>query len=105
MLNWQEGLTTGVPDLDNHHREIFQKFNEFYVAISGTAAARREEAGKVLDCLHFYSQLNFKRAEELMENYHCPAAEENNRRPDGALETRQVYNRTTNNHLLTGRAR
>ena len=79
MLNWHEGLTTGVPDLDNHHKEIFQKFNEFHAVMSRGAAARGEEAGKVLDFLQFYAQLHFKREEELMEKYHCPAAEENKR--------------------------
>lgn len=79
MLNWHEGLTTGVPDLDNHHKEIFQKFNEFYAAMSGGAAARGEEAGKILDYLQFYAQLHFRREEELMDKYHCPAAEENKR--------------------------
>jgi hemerythrin len=79
MLNWHEGLSTGVPDLDNHHKEIFQKFNEFYAVMARGAAAREEEAGKVLDYLQFYAQLHFQREEELMDKYHCPAAEENKR--------------------------
>ena len=79
MMNWHEGLATGDLDLDNHHKEIFQKFNEFYTAMSSGAAARGEEAGRVLDYLQFYAQLHFKREEELMDKYHCPAAEENKR--------------------------
>jgi hemerythrin len=79
MIYWHEGLTTGVPDLDDHHREIFSKFNEFYAAMSRGPSAKLDEAGKILDYLQFYAQLHFKREEEIMEKYHCPAAEENKR--------------------------
>jgi hypothetical protein len=46
MLNWHEGLTTGVPDLDNHPKEIFQKFNEFYAVMPRGTGAKEEAAGK-----------------------------------------------------------
>jgi hemerythrin len=79
MINWHEGLTTGVPDLDHQHQEIFIHFNEFYAAMSRGPSAKREETGKVLDYLQFYAQWHFQREEEIMEKYHCPAAEENKR--------------------------
>ena len=79
MMSWHEGLTTGIPDLDDHHKEIFNRFNEFYAAMTSGPGAKREEAGKILDFLQFYAQWHFKREEEAMEKYHCPAAEENKR--------------------------
>ena len=79
MIYWNEGLSVGFPDLDEHHREIMGKFNEFYAEMQGGTGAKREEAGKILDYLQFYAQLHFKREEELMEKYRCPAADDNKR--------------------------
>lgn len=79
MLNWHEGLSTGVPSLDHHHREIFARFNDFYAVMSRGESEKRVEAGRILDFLQFYAQWHFKLEEEFMGKYRCPAAEENKR--------------------------
>jgi hemerythrin len=79
MLNWHAGMTTGVPELDHHHRQIIDRFNEFTACISLGESERRAEAGRILDFLQFYAQWHFRREEALMEKYRCPAAAENKR--------------------------
>jgi hemerythrin len=79
MLNWHEGLTTGVPELDYHHREIFARFNEFFACMSLGESEKQAEAGRILDFLLFYAQWHFRREEKFMEQSRCPAAEENRR--------------------------
>ena len=77
MLNWHEGMSTGIPDLDHHHKEILARFNEFYACMSRGESDKRAEVGRILDFLQFYAQWHFQREEEYMEKYQCPAAEEN----------------------------
>jgi hemerythrin len=79
MLNWHEGMSTGIPTLDHHHREILARFNDFYACMSGGKSDKLAEAGRILDFLQFYAQWHFKLEEEYMDRYQCPAAEENRR--------------------------
>jgi hemerythrin len=79
MLNWHEGMSTGFPDLDHHHKEILARFNEFYGYMSRGESDKRAEAGRILDFLQFYAEWHFRCEEEYMEKYQCPALEENKR--------------------------
>jgi hemerythrin len=79
MLHWQAGMSTGVPELDYHHRQIIDRFNDFSACMSLGESERLAEAGRILDFLQFYAQWHFKREEAYMEKYGCPAREENRR--------------------------
>jgi hemerythrin len=79
MLSWNPGLSTGIPEIDYHHRQIIDQFNGFSDCMSLGESRRREEAGRILDFLQFYAQWHFQREEAFMEKYQCPAAEENKR--------------------------
>ena len=78
-MNWHPGMTTGVPELDYHHRQIIEQFNDFYACMRLGESQRRREAGRVLDFLQFYAQWHFQREEAYMDKYQCPAAAENRR--------------------------
>jgi hemerythrin len=54
---------------------LFQKFNEFSEAISGTTYL--QAAGDILDFLQFYATWHFKQEENCMNEYKCPVAAEN----------------------------
>jgi hemerythrin len=79
MLNWNPGLTTGIPILDFHHRQIIEQFNNFHAALSRGESEKRTEAGRILDYLLFYAAWHFQREEAYMDRYRCPAAEANRR--------------------------
>jgi hemerythrin len=75
MIIWDDSMSTGVPRIDAQHKMLFQKFNEFSEAISGTTS--REAAGEILDFLQFYATWHFGQEENCMNEYQCPVAAEN----------------------------
>ena len=78
-MNWYPGMSTGVSELDYQHRQIIDRFNDFYACMSLGESERRAEAGRILDFLQFYAQWHFQREEAYMDKYQCPAAAENRR--------------------------
>jgi hemerythrin len=75
MIIWDDSMSTGVLRIDTQHKMLFQKFNEFSEAISGTTS--REAAGELLDFLQFYATWHFGQEENCMNEYKCPVAAEN----------------------------
>jgi hemerythrin len=76
MIIWDEHtMSTGIPRIDTQHKMLFQKFNEFSEAISGTT--HLQAAGDILDFLQFYATWHFGQEENCMNEYKCPVAAEN----------------------------
>jgi hemerythrin len=75
MIVWDETMSTGEEIIDNQHKMLFQKFNEFDEAAAGSHT--REAAGDILDFLQFYIFWHFSEEEKLMAEKQCPAAQEN----------------------------
>jgi hemerythrin len=76
-LTWDESMSTGLPQLDIHHQEIFAKYNELSEALAHGAGAGRAATGELLDFLQFYAAWHFEREEECMDQYRCPVAAAN----------------------------
>ena len=77
MLIWDDSMSTGVPLLDEQHKMLFQKFNEFSETILEITS--REAATEMLDFLQFYATWHFGREEKCMAEYKCPVAAKNKR--------------------------
>lgn len=75
MIIWDDSMRTGVTILDEQHKMLFQKFNEFSEALSEVTA--RETAGDMLDFLQFYIDWHFGQEERCMHEYKCPIAAKN----------------------------
>lgn len=75
MIIWDDSLSTGIAIIDEQHKMLFQKFNEFSEVISGMTA--RETAGEILDFLQFYVTWHFGQEEKCMNEYKCPIAAAN----------------------------
>jgi len=75
MIIWDDSMSTGMAVIDEQHKMLFQKFNEFSEAISEMTAG--ETAGEVLDFLQFYVTWHFEQEEKCMDEYKCPVAAEN----------------------------
>ena len=75
MIVWDETMSTGVSIIDEQHKMLFQKFNDFSAAMSGMTA--RETAGEVLDFIQFYTIWHFGQEEQYMTECHCPIAAKN----------------------------
>jgi hemerythrin len=72
---WDITMTTGVPQVDNEHKELFRQ-----VANLGQAMQEgkgRDEIGKILNFVGDYVVSHFAHEEKFMADYRCPVAEAN----------------------------
>lgn len=75
MIIWDQSMSTGVEFIDEQHKMLFQKFNDFSAASSNLTI--RESAAEALDFLQFYVNWHFGQEEKIMEDCGCPAAAAN----------------------------
>jgi len=67
-VEWNSYLAIGVERIDNQHKEIFRRVNEFMDAINqGNGPLRVTE---VLNYLNSYTLTHFRDEEEIMEKTH-----------------------------------
>lgn len=72
LFTWDESMSTGVPELDEAHRRLFECVNELGTAIKeGTGHAG---AMRTLDFLGTYAAQHFGSEEDCMHRHQCPAA-------------------------------
>lgn len=78
-------MSTGIELIDQQHKMLFEKFNEFSGAINKLEA--RLAAGEILDFLQFYAMWHFEQEEKEMEKYKCSFAELNKKAHKQFAET------------------
>ncbi len=75
-IEWDEAkLGTGLPDIDEQHKEWIRRFNDF-----DDAVAKGEDPGIIFNTLAFlvqYTETHFSHEENRMEACACPALAEN----------------------------
>jgi hemerythrin len=72
---WDKSLSTGHKATDLQHQILIDILNELIVALETDKA--EEKFFTILDRLQHYAEWHFHREEKCMEEYHCPASEEN----------------------------
>jgi hemerythrin len=72
---WDVSMTTGVPLVDNEHKELFRQVENLHRAMR--EGKGRREIGKILDFVGDYVVSHFAHEEQMMDQYRCPAAEAN----------------------------
>ncbi len=76
-MSWNNSMSTGVPEVDNQHKELFRQLSLLHSAMSrGTG---RDEISKTLDFLGDYVVSHFTAEEKHMDNLGCPVAAANKR--------------------------
>jgi hemerythrin len=76
-FQWDETLSTGVPKLDEQHKDLIRHLNELIEATrSGHGSS---ELGKLFDYLAHYATEHFRDEECCMARFMCPTAEINRR--------------------------
>lgn len=74
-FTWSKALETGVPSIDNQHRELIYAFNDLSEAIeSGTGATAIK---KLLTFLKYYAEWHFDSEEKCAARHQCPIAATN----------------------------
>jgi hemerythrin-like metal-binding protein len=66
-LAWSEECAIGIPQIDEHHRELFRSIGALHEALM--AGRPSGEVTRLLDFLADYTQYHFREEEELMARH------------------------------------
>jgi hemerythrin len=81
-IKWDyEKMTTGLPEINEQHKEWIRRFNEF-----DNAVVNRKGQDVLQSAIRFfaqYTETHFAREEACMTQYHCPAEAANRVAHDG----------------------
>lgn len=92
--SWSEAMSTGVPEVDNQHKELFSQIN--YLREAMQQGKGRDKIEAMLDYLADYALRHFATEERWMARLGCPAAAENKRQhADFAARFKQMRERLT----------
>ncbi len=69
-IEWTEDLATGVKEIDNQHKELFQRINNLLDACNHGKG--KEEVKKVISFLEDYVITHFSEEEKYMGKYDYP---------------------------------
>jgi hemerythrin len=72
-ISWDRSLETGDPEIDDQHRELFNRIDQLMAATQDRRA--RSEVGRLLTFLGDYVVSHFEAEERLMEGADYPEAE------------------------------
>jgi hemerythrin len=84
-FTWDDSLSTGVPMIDAHHKELIVAVNDLGLAIAenkGTTAIK-----KLFAFLKFYAEWHFEHEEACAGKHQCPIAEVNQQAHATFIET------------------
>jgi len=71
MLEWKSEYETGVPEIDTHHKVLFDNINRLGKLLDKTEI-EQAEADYLLDFLQHYVASHFKYEETCMARFRCP---------------------------------
>lgn len=69
-IQWKDSLATGVQEIDNQHKELFDAINKLFDACS--QGKGKEEVDKVIKFLGDYVVLHFGAEEKLQKKFSYP---------------------------------
>lgn len=69
-MEWSQSLEIGVEEVDEQHKELVHRVNEFYAAIKENKS--KEEALRILKYLSSYVVVHFADEERLQVKYNYP---------------------------------
>lgn len=69
-LNWSKTLSTDISEIDEQHRELFDRFNSFLAAMA--PEKREEELQETFKFLEEYIITHFSMEEGFMEQFQYP---------------------------------
>jgi hemerythrin len=69
-IEWKQSLATGIEEIDNQHKELFDRVNKLFDACNQHKG--KEEVGEVVKFLEDYVISHFRDEEKIMEKYSYP---------------------------------
>ncbi len=86
MLDWIEKYATGSGKVDDQHKKLFNMVNDFEELVRNKTA--KDRFCEALRFLGDYVTIHFKTEEAIMDEFACPAADDNKK---AHAEFRQVF--------------
>ena len=71
-IKWSQQLATNIPEIDDQHKQLFDKINQLYSAIINGGALT--EVSETIGFLEDYADFHFSSEERLMEESSYPDA-------------------------------
>lgn len=84
-FTWDDSLSTGVPMIDAHHKELIAAVNDLGLAIAHRKGATAVK--KLFAFLKFYAEWHFEHEEACAAKHQCPIAEVNQQAHATFIET------------------
>src|SRR5471030_1949833 len=90
-LNWDSTLATGINIIDNQHKELFNRLNQFLISMK--EGKSKEEVIKTLDFLEIYVVKHFNEEEEIQKKNNYPKIDIQHKQHEGFKdELKQLRN-------------
>lgn len=70
LIEWNEGFSVGVTEMDNQHKQLVKLLNDLYSAMQSKKSS--EIIGNVLNKLISYTKTHFTSEEEFMKKHSYP---------------------------------
>ncbi len=84
-MEWADNLSVGVDTIDNQHKELINRVNQFFAALRSQSG--KEETLKVLAFLSSYVVNHFRDEEAIQVRYNYPKYQEHRKLHKDFLET------------------
>lgn len=69
-IEWRQSLSTGIEEIDNQHKELFDRVNKLFDSCNQHKG--KEEVGEIVKFLEDYVVTHFRDEEKIMEKYSYP---------------------------------
>lgn len=69
-LEWKQSLETGIREIDDQHKELFNRVNQLFEACY--QGKGKEEVAKIIDFLGDYVITHFKSEENIQQKHNYP---------------------------------
>ncbi|MBI5149798.1 MAG: hemerythrin family protein [Candidatus Omnitrophica bacterium] len=89
MLTWNDAFATGVADIDEQHKRLFEVINDFGAAIERGEGDLKLE--KTMKFLGHYIKIHFNFEEICMAKHRCPIASQNKKAHTSFMEMYKKY--------------
>ena len=76
MIDWEIKFSTGIPELDRQHRNIFKYTNDLGEYLSNNFGSK-ETTDQMMHFLEQFIKVHFSREETCMNQHKCPMAAKN----------------------------
>jgi hemerythrin len=91
MLEWKPDYETGVPEIDTHHKVLFDNINRLGHLLDKDEI-EQAEADYLLDFLQQYVVQHFRHEESCMARFRCPTHAKNKEQHDQLLSALKHFN-------------